>query len=86
MNLSRRIIPTTTQCPLCQENDETVSHIFHHCPFARAIWLGSNLTIRTSELSLHHGLSCLTEENMDLLQSGLHYHMDHMASSKSGYP
>ena len=34
----------------CNEEEETINHLFLQCPFARAIWHGSSLGIRTSFL------------------------------------
>ena len=36
---------------MCDEEEETTSHLFLNCPFAIAVWHGSILEIRTSELS-----------------------------------
>ena len=40
-------------CPFCQEERETLDHLFLKCPFARAVWLGSEITIRTDTLPYH---------------------------------
>ena len=38
-------------CLMCNEEEETVNHLFLQCPFAGAIWRGSSLGIRTSFLA-----------------------------------
>ncbi|KAL0001694.1 hypothetical protein SO802_015475 [Lithocarpus litseifolius] len=43
-----RGIATSNVCLMCNEDEETANHLFLQCPFARAIWLGSSLGIRTS--------------------------------------
>ena len=35
---------------MCNENKESLNHLFMMCPFTRAIWHGSNLAIRSFEL------------------------------------
>ena len=50
--LNNRGITVSSKCLICNEDEESINHLFMHCPFARAIWHGSNLEIRTSEL--HH--------------------------------
>ena len=40
-------------CPFCQEERETLDHLFLKCPFTRAVWLGSEITIRTDTLPYH---------------------------------
>ena len=49
--LNRKGITTPTRCLLFDDNDETINHMFLTCSFARAIWLGSTLGIRTSDLA-----------------------------------
>ncbi|XVF66356.1 hypothetical protein PTKIN_Ptkin10aG0029100 [Pterospermum kingtungense] len=36
----------TPICPMCEQENETTEHLFLLCPFARAVWFGSDLTIR----------------------------------------
>ncbi|KAL0006647.1 hypothetical protein SO802_008149 [Lithocarpus litseifolius] len=49
--LNRRGITTLTRYLLCDDNDETINHLLLTFPFTRAVWLGSNLGIRTSDLA-----------------------------------
>ena len=49
--LNSRGIAAPTRCLLCDDSDETINHLFLNCPFARAIWHGSILGVRTSDLT-----------------------------------
>lgn len=49
--LKRRGITNTSNCLLCNEEEETITHLFQQCPFAKAVWHGSILDIRTSEIN-----------------------------------
>ena len=40
-------------CPFCQEDRETLENLFLRCHFARAVWLGSEITVRTDTLPYH---------------------------------
>ena len=47
--LRSRGIPMSSLCPLCDEEEETTSHLFLFCPFARATWHGTSLAVHTSD-------------------------------------
>ena len=49
--LNRRGISATNKCLMCNEEEETITHLFLHCPFARVVWHGFILEIRTSDLN-----------------------------------
>ena len=36
---------------MCKMDDESLEHLFILCPFARAVWFGINLSIRTDAFS-----------------------------------
>lgn len=60
--LNSRGIAAPTRCLLCDDNDETINHLFLTCPFARAVWHGYTLGIRTSHLanaSVRHWIASL---------------------------
>lgn len=49
LNLRQRGLSLDTTCPLCHEEDETSTHLFLQCPFARACWHRSTLAIHASD-------------------------------------
>ncbi|GKV36829.1 hypothetical protein SLEP1_g44920 [Rubroshorea leprosula] len=50
INLQRKRVVVDLECPMCHMDIETVNHCFMACPMARAMWLGSSLSLRVSEL------------------------------------
>ena len=50
LTLKNRGIPTPSTCPLCSSDEESTSHLFLYCSFARATWHGTTLATHTSEL------------------------------------
>lgn len=47
--LKNRGISTFNTCPLCNEEDESTTHLFLLCSFSRAYWPGSTLAIHSSD-------------------------------------
>ena len=48
--LRNRGIPVSSTCPLCDEVEETTSHLFLFCSFTRAVGHGTSLAVHTSDL------------------------------------
>ncbi|XP_058725683.1 uncharacterized protein LOC131596977 [Vicia villosa] len=46
VNLVKKGVKTALDCPLCQENEETVDHLFFHCQLSRMVWFLSPLGLR----------------------------------------
>ena len=51
LNLHARGISTERLCPMCNEEEESHTHLFLLCPFTRAVWHGSTLAIHTSDFT-----------------------------------
>lgn len=72
-------ISSDSFCPLCNSDEESSTHLFLLCPFARACWHGSTLAIHSSDfnnISIQQWLTCLMvkykrkeENNMAYLQA-----------------
>lgn len=43
INLAKRNMPIDTVCPLCNESDETILHVFRTCHFTRLFWALSDI-------------------------------------------
>lgn len=51
LNLHVRGISTGKLCPMCNEEEESLTHLFLLCPFTRACWHGTTLAIHTSDVN-----------------------------------
>ena len=67
----------TSQCPFCNQNKETIEHLFCHCFLVKALWNGLN-TFFENQLSLYDlmpqaAFSGFMEKNLDnsILQNHL---------------
>ena len=49
LTLKDRGVNVQSSCPLCNEGDESSTHLFLHCTFSRAIQHGFHLAIHTSD-------------------------------------
>ena len=58
--LNNRGIASEPTCPLCNEDEETISHLFLFCQFSKAVWHGSNLSIHTSALNQTNAIQWLS--------------------------
>ena len=58
--LNIRGIASEPTCPLCSEDDETLSHLFLFCQFSRAVWHGKNLSIHTLDLNQTNAIQWLS--------------------------
>lgn len=93
LTLRNRGISTTSSCPLYKKEDESTSHLFLYCTFARACWHGSALAIRTSylrnssvQLWISNNLfryKQMDQDMMDYLQSHFHLSLDYLEPQES---
>lgn len=63
-------------CPLCNVEDESISHLFLFCPFARATWHGSPLAVHTSDLhntSIQQWIGAILLKHKKMDQDMMHY-------------
>ena len=54
-NLDRFIDAEDQLCPLCKIEQESIVHIFLHCPVAKALWFGSCRGIKSTSLPINSG-------------------------------
>ncbi|KAF7835780.1 ribonuclease H [Senna tora] len=59
-NLKRHHMPVEEICYLCQQESESLDHIFITCPFARAIWFGSSLALHIEDFYSLNLIQCLS--------------------------
>lgn len=68
LTLKNRGISLDSSCPLCDGEDESSSHLFLFCPFARATWHGTSLAVHTSDLnsySIQQWIGKLLQQHKD---------------------
>ena len=61
LNLAQRIEGIDLKCPLCNEEEESITHLFCSCPVSRAIWFGVCWSIHSDNLNVsnHQELAIL---------------------------
>ncbi|KAM2541652.1 hypothetical protein TB2_021191 [Malus domestica] len=52
MALFKRRLSPSPSCPLCRSADETVEHVFLHCPWVAAVWFGGALNYKVDAASI----------------------------------
>ena len=50
-NLANRMGEMETWCPLCQVEQESITHLFCHCPVAKVIWFSQCWGILSDKLN-----------------------------------
>ena len=76
LTLNKRGIPVASTCPLCDVEDESISHLFLFCPFARATWHGSPLAVHTPDLhntSIQQWIGTILLKHKKMDQDMMHY-------------
>ncbi|KAL3833012.1 hypothetical protein ACJIZ3_007748 [Penstemon smallii] len=59
-------------CPICKGSDDSIEHLFFHCPFTAAIWFHSKWNLRIvafHHLSFRDWIAALLVQNMNLFPS-----------------
>lgn len=74
--LKSRGIPVNNAYPFCELEDESTSHLFLFCPFAKAIWHGTTLVVHTSDfdnITVQQWIGKLLLRHNDLRQDDIYY-------------
>lgn len=74
LNFASRGIPPIEVCPMYNSETESASHLFLYSTLARAVWQGSNISIKTTNLNqilVGRWLARCTLENKKLDQENL---------------
>ncbi|KAF4375115.1 hypothetical protein F8388_017261 [Cannabis sativa] len=55
----QRIFGNEVMCAICDEQEDSVVHLFCHCPLAKSLWLASPWGVRSEELNFYSSLQFL---------------------------
>ena len=72
--LFKRKCSSSPNCPICEQKEETLEHLFLLCPWVRRSWFASPLGLRISEYDIKsieewiEGIMLQSDHNADFVQ------------------